>query len=171
MEQVIFGLGTNMEERAEHLLQAVQGLRRAFGNVELSHVYETPALLPGGAPKEWDVPYWNMAVLAHCSDGPVQLLALVKAIEQKCGRQERSRWAPREIDVDILAVGQTVLRSRTLIIPHRELIKRDFALVPLADVAPDWRFPVEGAWQGMPAKKLVDDLGMGEELKKLDVKI
>ena len=65
-------------------------------------------------------------------------------------------------------MGQTVLRSRTLIIPHRELIKRDFALVPLSEVAPDWRFPVEGAWQGVPAKKLVHELGMGEELKKVD---
>jgi 2-amino-4-hydroxy-6-hydroxymethyldihydropteridine diphosphokinase len=171
MEQVIFGLGSNYGDREAHLAKAIEALRRSFSGIKLSPVYEAKALLPGGAPKEWDTPYWNMAVGAMTGDGPVPLLAIAKSIEQKGGRQERGRWAPREIDVDILAVGDMVLRSRTLVIPHRELIRRDFALVPLADVAPDWKFPVEGAWAGMTARKLVDDLGMGVELKKLDLRI
>ncbi len=82
------------------------------------------------------------------------LLARVKAIERDLGRVSRCKWGPREIDIDILAMDDVTMDTPELTIPHRVLLERDFVLLPLADVAPDWRYPLRRAvsWHGMPLK-------------------
>jgi 2-amino-4-hydroxy-6-hydroxymethyldihydropteridine diphosphokinase len=161
-QQVIFGLGSNLGDRAEYLRYAVTELRKAFGEVLCSGVYESAPLVAADAPEEWKLPFLNMAVAALTDDPPVSVLAIAKSIEQLLGREDRGRWAPREIDVDILALGSTVIKSRTLVIPHAELLKRDFALIPLAEVSPEWRFPQAGPMQGVAAKDIVKKLKLNE---------
>lgn len=161
-QQVIFGLGSNVGDRTAFLRYAVSELRTHFGEVICSGVYESAPLLVPNAPAEWNKPFLNMAVSTLTTDSPVSLLAIAKSIEMTLGREDRGKWAPREIDIDILALGNTVLKSRTLIIPHAELLKRDFALIPLAEVAPQWRFPQAGPYQGAPAQEIVKKLGLNE---------
>ena len=59
-------------------------------------------------------------------------------------RDEKTPWAPRTIDLDIICAGDLVLEVEGLSIPHPEMHKRDFVLKPLAEVAPDWRHPILG---------------------------
>ena len=139
---VILGLGTNQGDRMEHLRECVAELGLLLADMRCSSVYESAALLPDGAPKEWDIPYYNMAVAGNSALTPHELLAQVKALEKKLGRVSRGHWGPREIDIDILAVGHVTLHAPELTIPHAGLLERDFALVPLAEIAPQWVHPV-----------------------------
>lgn len=160
----VLGLGSNEGDRLQHLSRAVAALGRGalpvLSHIVLSPVYESRALLPAGAPQSWDSAFLNMAVAGETALSPQALLAEVKEMETKLGRRPRGFWGPREIDIDILAYGDTVLDAPDLRIPHRELLLRDFALVPFADVAPDWAYPCAGEYNGVTAKQMVRALGM-----------
>jgi len=142
---VILGLGSNVGERGEMLDAALLALKPILKNMKLSKRYETPALLLPGSPKEWDIPFLNMAVAGDCDLGPQELLTALKKIESDMGRIDRGRWAPREIDLDILAYDDLEIREVNLTIPHPELFNRHFALAPFADVAPDWTYQYKTA--------------------------
>jgi 7,8-dihydro-6-hydroxymethylpterin-pyrophosphokinase len=75
---------------------------------------------------------------------------------------DRGRWGPREIDLDILAYADTVLESEALTLPHGGLLTRDFALLPLSEVAPEWRYPASGKYHGMRPEELLSALGLRE---------
>jgi 2-amino-4-hydroxy-6-hydroxymethyldihydropteridine diphosphokinase len=98
-----------------------------------------------------------MAVAGETNLTPKALLTEVKAVERALGRKPREHWSPREIDIDILAYGAEVINAPDLIIPHAHLLKRDFALVPFADIAPDWVYPA-GAQYGKTARELAGSL-------------
>lgn len=161
-QPIIFGLGSNVGDREGFLARALAMLAAEFGPLAHSPLYESAALILPGAPKGPAQPYLNMAACGETDEGPVQVLAIAKLIEQQLGRQDRGRWAPREVDIDILAYGGMVLKSRTLIIPHAELLRRDFALLPLSEVAPGWRYPAQGVMQGKTARDMVKALNMAE---------
>ena len=74
----------------------------------------------------------------------MELLAFVKGIEQDMGRQKTVRWGVRNIDIDILLMGDRVLNTEALQIPHANLPNREFVLVPLAQIFPGWRHPALG---------------------------
>lgn len=139
---VVLGLGSNLGDRLGYLREAVRRLSDVMTGLRCSSVYESPAMLPENAPPEWDIAYYNMVIVGGTSLSPQELLRFAKIIEQELGRTDRGRWGPREIDVDILAYGQKVLGEPDLIVPHAGLLLRDFALVPLAEIAPDWVHPV-----------------------------
>ena len=157
MEQVILGLGSNVGDRAALLAAAAGKLRAQVKEMRLSSLHETPALLPQAAPEAWNVPYLNQALAGRTALSPRALLQFVKAVEAMLGRQERGRWGPREIDIDILAYGGEVIAEPDLRIPHADLLTRAFALKPLAEVAPHWIYP-EGVYAGKTAAQLVTEL-------------
>lgn len=127
----------------------------------LSRLFETPCFPPGAGPN-----YVNAAatVTLRHNQTPAEVLAALHRIEARFGRVRQQRWGMRTLDIDLLAIGQTILPSREiflhwrdlpaseqrsqvpqqLILPHPRLHERGFVLVPLADVAPDWRHPVLG---------------------------
>ena len=158
---VILGLGSNVGDRLGHLSTAVRGLSALLQDIRCSRIVESQALLPQDAPLEWNVPYLNMAVKGITSVFPQALMSEIKAIEKKIGRTPRGVWGPREIDIDILAMGDKVMADATLAIPHKELLRRDFALLPLIDVAPDWHYPGAGKYHGWLAKDIAADMGFG----------
>lgn len=108
-----------------------------------SCLYRTaPVGGPPGAPD-----YLN-AVVALRPDAvhaePTALLGALLAIEARFGRRRRERWGPRTLDLDLLALGDEVRRAPDPVLPHPRTMERAFVLVPLLDVAPDWRDPATG---------------------------
>jgi len=94
---------------------------------------------PVGAPGQaW---FLNAAVQAETSLLPVQLLHTLLKIERQLGRRRITSHGPRTIDLDILFYGSSVIRSRELEVPHPRLTERRFILVPLAQIAPEFRHP------------------------------
>ncbi|MGB1540110.1 MAG: 2-amino-4-hydroxy-6-hydroxymethyldihydropteridine diphosphokinase, partial [Rickettsiales bacterium] len=131
----------------------------------VSSVYETAALLPEGAPSEWDISYYNMVLSCDSYLEPEVLLGALKVIETDMGRKDVGRWGPRVIDIDILAYQDAIRDSRDLALPHPEMHNRDFVMVPLAEIAPDWVHPI----LKQTAQEIVAARGYatGEHLKRV----
>jgi len=135
--RVILGLGSNLGNREANLYSAIQHLS-FLQNIRLSSFYRSKALLPSNAPPEWDIEYINSAISGDTDLPPETLLKKIQEIEQLMGRPKlREKWAPRIIDIDILMYGDFKVNTRDLIIPHPELLKRDFALKPAQEIEPD----------------------------------
>ena len=79
---------------------------------------------------------------------PVELLMVLHGVETAMGRLRSAPNAPRTLDLDLLDYEGRVLSGSELALPHPRIAARSFVLVPLQDVAPDWRHPVTG--QGVP---------------------
>jgi 2-amino-4-hydroxy-6-hydroxymethyldihydropteridine diphosphokinase/dihydropteroate synthase len=157
---VVLGLGSNFGDRIEYLRAALFALKSQSNSSEItvltvSPLYESAALLPPDAPASWDLPFLNFNILCQTTLDPPALLHHIKGIEGKIGRKNRGRWAPREIDIDILAMGDLCFKSEQLQVPHPGLLARPFALLPLADLFPLWRFPVAGPDLGKTATELI----------------
>ncbi len=155
---LMLGLGSNVGDRLHHLQAAVDALKPLMPALRSSCIYESAALLPEHAPVGWDQPFLNMAVCGETSFGALTWLSEIKRIEQALGRQQRGHWGPREIDIDILAYGDECLGEAELTVPHAGLLMRDFALVPFAELAPNWQYPVPGDHFGARAAQLVRKL-------------
>ena len=139
---VYLGLGSNLAPRRKHLRRALAGLQRAgLRSVRISPVVESPALLPEGAPAEWNTPYLNLVVEGQVELPALQWLQLLHGIEREIGRRAHSRWAPRPIDIDILLWENEVIATPGLRVPHPELHRRAFFLTPLAHLQPGLRIP------------------------------
>ncbi len=152
---VILGLGSNIGDRVAFLRSAVALLSEHVKILKFSSIYENSALLPENAPDSWNMPYLNMALMGETTLAPAELLKTIKAIENALGRKsDGPRWSPREIDIDILACGEKIVRSDALIIPHARLLERSFALLPFAEVAPDWAWPLPGRCFKQTARQL-----------------
>ncbi|MDZ4662254.1 MAG: dihydropteroate synthase [Pseudomonadota bacterium] len=135
---VILGLGSNIGNRKKNISRAIweiefQGL---LANIKVSTAFESDALLPKDSPDSWNIPFLNLAISGDTTFSPFELLDLLKEIEKKIGREKCERWAPREIDIDILSWGTTNIESEKLKVPHPEILKRPFALLPLLELAP-----------------------------------
>lgn len=152
---VVLGLGSNVGVREDFLRAAVKELRNVLGNMRVSRVLESDALpsqepLPGS-----DRAFLNMAVRGDSALAPRELLGAIKGIEDTLGRVKRCVWGPREIDIDILAMDGLVFQEDGLVIPHPELVNRDFALVPLWELAPEWFYPGEGEFKGRMVGEII----------------
>lgn len=138
---VILGLGSNQGNRPVQLKRAIARLSRGRGAVlrqaKVSRIYESPALIPSGAPSTWDLPFLNCAVAGETSLDPEALLSHVQEIERSLGRGDHERWAPRPIDIDILWWDGHESQGLDLAIPHPEIVNRSFVLEPLRDLIPD----------------------------------
>jgi 2-amino-4-hydroxy-6-hydroxymethyldihydropteridine diphosphokinase len=88
--------------------------------------------------------YINGVVRLTGTVAPAALLTLLHAIETEAGRTRTVPNAARVLDLDLLAVGDQILDTPTLILPHPRLPDRAFVLYPLCDVAPEWRHPALG---------------------------
>lgn len=93
--------------------------------------------------------YLNGVVLLETELAPEQVLSNLHEIEASLGRkreEETVRWGPRVIDLDLIAVDDLVIDTPTLTLPHPEMHKRDFVLQPLAEICPEWRHLLLGAY-------------------------
>ncbi len=142
--EVVLGLGSNLGDRNYYLQQAVAKLQELniITNIITSSVIESKADLMPDSPKEWDLDFLNMAIKGTTMLTPEQLLKAVSDVEQIIGKKAAFVWSPREIDIDILAYGNEFIKQENLQIPHARLLERLWAMVPFAEIWPDWIHPV-----------------------------
>ncbi|MGL9761380.1 MAG: dihydropteroate synthase [Wolbachia sp.] len=135
---IYISIGSNIGNRLSNLQKAAQLLKeRYFKDLKSSIVLETKAILPNGAPSDWDKPFFNMVVYGNCSISPEELLKGLKQIECNIGRpQIHEKWAPRIIDLDILLWDDLTLDTLYLNVPHPELLSRPFLLHLMAMLSP-----------------------------------
>lgn len=92
--------------------------------------------------------YTNGVAELETTLAPSDLLARLLQVEHRFGRVRRERWAPRVIDLDLLAYHELsnwhTANETAPVLPHPRLHERAFVLVPLAELAPGWRHPVLG---------------------------
>jgi 2-amino-4-hydroxy-6-hydroxymethyldihydropteridine diphosphokinase len=143
------GLGSNVGDSRATLQRAV-GALAALPGVRLRAVSPAYVTSPVGVTDQPD--FLNAVVAMDTTAGPdpetgaLALLAALKGLEQAFGRQQRERWGPREIDLDLLIFGRHELNverpdGRWLQVPHPQAHERLFVLAPLADLAPGLRPP------------------------------
>ncbi len=97
---------------------------------------------PWGDPRQPD--FINAACLVRTSLAPEVLLDELQGIEAALGRVPGPRWGPRRIDLDLLACEGAVMDTPRLTLPHPRFLERSFALLPAAEVWPDWVHPAAG---------------------------
>jgi len=142
-------------ETVQKAMIALSGLAQT--GFKRSHFYQTPAFPTGAGPD-----FVNAAVVFRTQMSGTDLLDKLHEIEAQAGRERTQRWGPRTLDLDLVALADKVCPDTTtqrhwmdlpadaqmvetpnqLILPHPRVQDRSFALVPLADVAPDWTHPV-----------------------------
>ena len=142
--KVVLGLGSNLGDRNSYLNQAISKLQEQgiIKIVTCSSIIESKADLMDNSPKEWDLDFLNMAVKGYTMLDAKHLLKKIKDIEQSIHNRHTSfLWAPREIDIDILAYGNEFFEEEGLNIPHVRLIERNWAMEPFIELWPDWIHP------------------------------
>jgi 2-amino-4-hydroxy-6-hydroxymethyldihydropteridine diphosphokinase len=144
LKTVFLALGSNVGDREVHMRTAVARLGSdEIRVVRRSSLYET-------APREMlDQPWFlNAVVEAQTGLFPMQLLARIREIERQMGRRRVTPKGPRNIDIDILFYGRSVITTAELEVPHPRIGERGFVLEPLAEIAPDFRHPLTGKTAG-----------------------
>jgi 2-amino-4-hydroxy-6-hydroxymethyldihydropteridine diphosphokinase len=86
----------------------------------------------------------NAACLLETALSPEALLDAFKGIEAALGRTPGPRWGPRRIDLDLLAYEGVVRNTPRLTLPHPRFLERSFAVLPAAEVWPQWVHPAAG---------------------------
>jgi len=163
-QEKLIALGANLSSAigspSETLRAAIDELSESGERVlRVSRFFATPCFPAGAGPD-----YVNACIVSSGESSAAGLLSVMHQIEHKFGREREQRWGSRSLDLDLLAHGQEVLPDATsqahwrmlsleeqkvsapneLILPHPRLHERAFVLVPLCDVAPDWRHPLLG---------------------------
>jgi 2-amino-4-hydroxy-6-hydroxymethyldihydropteridine diphosphokinase len=138
LKTAYLSLGSNVGNRERMLGEALRLLEAPNLHVaRVSLVYETE-------PQDFKNQPWFLNLVAEVQTAlfPMQLLTRVRKIERGLGRKRTVNKGPRTIDIDILLYGESVIDSKTLVVPHPRMTERRFVLQPLADLAPDLRHPV-----------------------------
>jgi len=151
-------LGSNLSDREAALRDAITRLESVGHVVAVSSFYETE-------PVEFTQQPWflNCAIGLETTKMPKQLMAALLRIERAMGRRRVKKKGPRTIDIDLLLLGNTVMTSAELTIPHPAMHERRFVLEPLAEIAPDARHPV----YGKTIRELRDALPEGQAVRKI----
>lgn len=136
MPEILIALGSNLGDRGGYLAKAIQKLEPEIHLLSESSIYETE---PWGH-KEQD-PFLNQVIRAETALLPHAVLRKLKSIESELGREKTIRYGPRVIDLDLLFYDNLVLSTEALKIPHPQLAKRAFVLIPLKEIAPDFVHP------------------------------
>jgi 2-amino-4-hydroxy-6-hydroxymethyldihydropteridine diphosphokinase len=141
--RVFIGLGSNVGERQVYLNRAAEGIRELPETrvIWYSSVYETD---PYGRTDQGK--FLNAVGEIETALAPADLFREVKRIEGVVGRTEGGgeRWGPREIDIDILLYDGLVYTDDAVTVPHAEMERRKFVLIPLREIAPELVHPVSG---------------------------
>ncbi len=157
-KQVLIGLGANIGNKTQNLERALRLLEQQVGPVlAVSSIYETA---PWG--KAEQPSFFNQAAMLSTQLDPFRTMEALLDIEKVMGRKRREKWKERIIDLDLLFYDQYIIRTTLLTLPHPFLHLRNFVLVPLAEIAPDFWHP--------ELEKTISEV-LAESPDKLEVKI
>jgi 2-amino-4-hydroxy-6-hydroxymethyldihydropteridine diphosphokinase len=128
------GLGSNIGDREEHLRSGLLAMARGgVPPVAVSSLWETEPV--SGAGPAW---FLNMVARVATDLPPEDVLAVLLAAERERGRNRGRPNAPRELDLDLLLLGDLKRDTPELTLPHPRLWSRRFVLAPLAEIAPEF---------------------------------
>jgi 2-amino-4-hydroxy-6-hydroxymethyldihydropteridine diphosphokinase len=134
MNEAVLGLGTNLGNKLENLRNAVSAIKRLSKTqlIQVSGIYET---------KPFEVPdkqqnFYNCCLKINTDLSPLTLLGACLGIEASLGRVRTFKNASRIIDIDLLLYNDIKINTEELTLPHKEILKRDFVLIPLLDLYP-----------------------------------
>lgn len=132
------GLGSNLASPHRQLIQAIDYIKRQpeINIIDLSPIYHSKAMGNSAYPN-----YYNIAMKISTRLSPRQLLKQCQSIEHQFKRIRKKRWGPRTLDIDILLYGNKTIKTHELEIPHYQLTKRDFVIIPLLAIEPALQLP------------------------------
>lgn len=142
--QLLIALGANIGSRAAALRAAIAALTAEVGLlVKCSAFYETE-------PEGFQSSHVFLNAVAHfeTTHSAPRILQITQAIERRMGRTIKSQdgiYHDRPIDIDILALGDTICHTQDLTLPHPHIAERRFVLEPLTEILPTWRHPLTHA--------------------------
>ncbi|MEQ9100250.1 MAG: 2-amino-4-hydroxy-6-hydroxymethyldihydropteridine diphosphokinase [Imperialibacter sp.] len=147
-------LGSNQGDRLATLLEAGRMINERIGQmVRSSSIYTTQAW---GQTDQAD--FLNQVIEIESGLTAKEALNHALKIENHLGRRRVEKWGPRVIDIDILYVGDEIIKTDELVVPHPQIQFRRFTLAPLAEVAPNFIHPVLGKSQKQLLSECVDTL-------------
>jgi 2-amino-4-hydroxy-6-hydroxymethyldihydropteridine diphosphokinase len=148
-------------DREANLRSAIDRLSQVGEVRAVSSIYETEPVEVTRQP--W---FLNCAVALETEKMPKQLLSAILSIEQEMGRRRQASQpkGPREIDIDILLFGKSVVDTKQLTIPHPAMHERRFVLQPLAEIAPEQRHPL----LKRTVREMLDALPPNQAVKKIN---
>ena len=134
MVQAYLGLGSNIGDRKQQLLKAIDliGNIKGIKVTKQSSIYETAPIGYTDQPN-----FLNLCLEIETELSPQQLLKHCLDIEQQLHRVREIRWGPRTLDIDILLYSDNIIETDNLSIPHPRMQERAFVLIPLNDIASD----------------------------------
>jgi 2-amino-4-hydroxy-6-hydroxymethyldihydropteridine diphosphokinase len=139
--RAFIALGSNLGDREATLRQALDQI----GQVPLTTVVRASSLYDTEPMGIEDQPrFLNAVAEVETQLAPHQLLWNLMLIERRLGRVRTVHWGPRTIDLDLLVMGDHVIEDGTLQLPHPEIAKRSFVLVPLVELDPMLHHPITG---------------------------
>ncbi len=133
------GIGSNVGDKVENCRQAIAEISQHEQNslIAQSSLYKTEPI--GYTQQDWFI---NCVIEIETSLTAYELLHLLENIELSMGRKRSFKWGPRIIDLDIIFFDEETIQCEELTVPHPELEKRAFVLVPLCEIAGDYIHPV-----------------------------
>ncbi len=168
MNKVYLLIGSNLGDKWMQLEKARTLLNEHCGTITArSSIYETAAW--GNTNQD---SFLNQALLLETSYNAKQLIRRILRTEKNMGRVRNEKYGPRIIDIDILMFNEEQINYSFLTIPHPELPNRRFALIPLAEIAPDAKHSLTGktitelleeCQDKLPVTKLNDELSTPKE--------
>jgi len=138
MIRCYLALGSNLKTPQRQLHQAINALRKLpdCQLIKVASLYSNTAWGRKVQPS-----FYNTVVELHTRLTPQQLLFQCQKIEKKHGRYRRIKWGARTLDIDVLLFGNRKISQPHLVIPHPHMLKRDFVLIPLLEIAPGLTMP------------------------------
>jgi len=132
MNKAVLGLGSKLGNRKENITGAVDAIGRLPGTTVIasSSLYETKPVEVSNEQND----YLNECVVVMTELSPRALLGACLGIEAAMGRERRIRHDSRTIDIDLLIYEGEVSEDEELTLPHPQLLKRAFVLVPLGEI-------------------------------------
>ncbi len=139
MHKVFLGIGGNIGNKQGNFEKVSVLIQKELGKiVQLSSIYEAP---PWGFHAE--EAFWNQVIVIETKLEAIELLWRIHKIEEEFDRKRgKERYSSRQMDVDILYFDDEYMETKNLIIPHPKIHERKFVLVPLCEIAPDFKHPL-----------------------------